>query len=248
MEELQKEIEELTDDLERQTTWRDRCMERQQGLDLTESSIDAKNYTNACNAIKRIRFRIEQIRTIQNHCNAFQKDPSSLLASLISYRDLWVTPNSPDVSLIEGGASDYIVDSIRLLHLCKISPPEIGDHPHIHRFKENEPLPQMWQQWINIFNKLIKAVKTHLDSNQNNPEVGDKDDTKTDTPKKKKKNRDFSAKHLACVDIYKRERAEDPRFTLRNAVQEYVDEHPGESFDSIYRTLNDHPDMWKNDT
>ena len=165
---LQKEINELADNLSKLVTQRDECHDKIQDLDFHESGIETRNYLNACKQIAQLKTQADRLGVTHNYFKAFQKDPSSLPVNLSVIRDLWSSPDGYDISLIEGGASECIVNAIRLLHLCGITSPEIGNHPHIHRFKENEPFPQLWQQWTNIFNRLIRTTEEQLEKTKSN--------------------------------------------------------------------------------
>jgi hypothetical protein len=69
-------------------------------------------------------------------------------------------------------------------------------------------------------------------------------DTKDDTRKKSSKPRPYGVIEADVARLYQSRLADDPTFTLRNAVDEYTSEHGG-SPKTIYRNMTDHPDKWK---
>jgi hypothetical protein len=66
-------------------------------------------------------------------------------------------------------------------------------------------------------------------------------DTKTDTPKKKRK---MNVAAWDCCRIYREQKRDGDTITMKQVVSEYVETHGG-SFDSIYRTVNDNPEQWR---
>jgi hypothetical protein len=66
-------------------------------------------------------------------------------------------------------------------------------------------------------------------------------DTKTDTPKKKRR---MSVAAVDCCRIYREQMTEDDTITMKQVVSEYVEKNGG-SFESIYRTVNDNPEQWR---
>lgn len=80
-------------------------------------------------------------------------------------------------------------------------------------------------------------------------EIGDdRDDTKDDTQKKSvRKLRQMDKIHYRCMSIYRERQKAGQKDSMKQVVRE-VTADCGESFSSVYRTLNDHSDKWKDDT
>jgi hypothetical protein len=71
-------------------------------------------------------------------------------------------------------------------------------------------------------------------------------DTRTDTKKKSKKARRLMNSAASdCARKYRKRKQREPGIALKSVVSEYVDEHPEESVEGIYRRLLDNPGAWK---
>jgi hypothetical protein len=100
----------------------------------------------------------------------------------------------------------------------------------------------------------VSWIAKRLFENQSSPPVIDvravrrvpeseKDDTKSDTPKKKKK-LSMTREAADCARLYREQRLIDDSVKMRQIVANYAEKH-GKSPTYIMRVLNNNPDQWK---
>lgn len=75
-------------------------------------------------------------------------------------------------------------------------------------------------------------------------------DSKTDSKEKKSSKKKISSAAAACGKYVKNELKADPTMTRKSAVKAFVELHidKGYSFNTLYRTLSDHPHLWKDES
>ena len=108
---------------------------------------------------------------------------------------------------------------------------------------KNDPrAAELWVLAVKT-SESIRILAGRVDAVQSDA-VAKGDDTKDDTPKKKRR---MNKPASVCAMKYRRASARGEQVPIKSIVDEYVTENGG-SAHSIMRVLNDNPDQWKNTT